>query len=155
MLNALRTRILFIALVVFSAVVFPLAAQPKTFGIGIILGEPTGISAKLWLDRTSAIDAAAAWTFYPNGAFYVHADYLYHMYDLFPVTRGVLPLYIGVGGSVTIEPVPRIGVRVPIGIDYFFEKAPIDIFLEVAPGISLYPATQFDASGGIGVRFNF
>lgn len=149
------SRIIFLSLIIAGATVVPAMAQHKTFGLGIVLGEPTGISAKLWLDQKSAIDAAAAWTFYPAGAFYIHADYLYHFYDLFPVTKGALPLYIGVGGSVTLEPVPRIGVRVPIGIDYLFQNAPIDIFLEVAPGISLYPATQFEAGGGIGIRFNF
>ncbi len=37
-------------------------AQPVekgTFGVGIILGEPTGISAKLYLSDNTAVDAAA------------------------------------------------------------------------------------------------
>ena len=30
------------------------------FGIGLIVGEPTGLSAKKWLSDTTAIDAAVA-----------------------------------------------------------------------------------------------
>jgi len=29
-------------------------------GVGLIVGEPTGVSLKYWLDRSTAIDAALA-----------------------------------------------------------------------------------------------
>jgi hypothetical protein len=35
---------------------FSLSSQQKGFGIGIIVGEPTGLSLKGWLSSTSAID---------------------------------------------------------------------------------------------------
>jgi hypothetical protein len=38
----------------------PITAQDHGFGMGIILGEPTGISAKLWTSRDNAFDFAAA-----------------------------------------------------------------------------------------------
>jgi hypothetical protein len=50
---------------------------------------------------------------------------------------------------------PLIGVRVPIGLDYLFSDAPIDIFLEIVPILDLAPATEFDLGGGIGIRYWF
>lgn len=148
-----------IRLVVLLALLFvPLSAfaqQPKTVGIGIILGQPTGLSVKYWINNTSAIDVAAAWQFLPTGTAYVHADYLYQIYNLFPVKQGKLPLYFGIGGSVTIQANPTIGIRVPVGIEYLFPDAPLDLFVEIAGGMSLFPATRFQGSGGIGLRYDF
>jgi hypothetical protein len=117
--------------------------------------QPTGISAKYWLSHTSAIDVAAAWQLLPKGSFYVHADYLYHIYGLFPVKAGELPLYLGIGGSATIEANPTVSLRFPVGIEYLFPKIPLDAFLEIGLGVSLYPATQFVGTGGIGIRYDF
>lgn len=142
-------------ILVFLSIPFAASAQTKNLGIGIILGQPTGISAKLWLGQTSAIDVAAAWQFLPAGTLYVHADYLYEIYGVIPVKTGQLPLYVGVGGSATIEPNPTIGLRVPFGIEYLFPKVPLDAFLEIGLGVSLYPATQFVGTGGIGIRYDF
>ena len=34
----------------------PIAAQDHGFGMGLILGEPTGLSAKLWTSKINAFD---------------------------------------------------------------------------------------------------
>lgn len=149
-------KVLIIAVVLaVSSASFAVAAQPKSVSIGVILGQPTGLSAKLWLNQTSAVDLAAAWNFLPVGTLYVQADYLYHIYHLFGVNKGKLPLYFGVGGTFSLQPTPTIGIRVPVGVEYLFPNAPIDLFLEIGLGISLYPATQVQGSGGVGVRYTF
>lgn len=131
------------------------AQQPKTVGVGVILGQPTGLSAKYWINQTSAIDVAAAWNFTPPGSIYFQADYLYHVYHLFQVKQGKLPVYFGIGADVAVQPSPTIGMRVPIGIEYLFPNAPLGLFVEVGPGLSLYPTTAFQPSGGIGIRYLF
>jgi hypothetical protein len=132
-----------------------LTAQQSGFGLGVMLGEPTGISAKLWLGQTTALDGVVAWSFVNNPAISVHADYLFHFFDVFSVKEGTIPLYAGIGGMVSIGPEPDVGVRIPFGAAYLFETVPLDIFLEVAPIFLLIPATAFDFSGGLGVRFYF
>ncbi|HUX51491.1 MAG TPA: hypothetical protein VMW73_11880 [Spirochaetia bacterium] len=156
-MNVRRMRSLIYTTVFLVSLLIPgtLWARPQTAGIGIILGQPTGLSLKFWLDKTSAIDVAAAWSFLPSGALYAHADYLYHFYNLFPIKEGALPLYVGVGGSVTIMANPTIGIRIPVGIDYLFHNLPLDAFLEVGLGVSVFPATQVLGTGGIGIRYNF
>jgi hypothetical protein len=132
-----------------------LTAQQRGFGLGVMLGEPTGISAKLWLGQTTALDGVVAWSFVNNPAISVHADYLFHFFDVFSVKAGTVALYAGIGGMVSFGPDPDVGVRIPFGSAYLFESVPLDIFLEIAPIFLLIPATTFDFSGGLGVRFYF
>jgi hypothetical protein len=133
----------------------PLTAQDHGFGMGLILGEPTGLSAKLWTSSDNAFDFAAAWSFKGDGNLLLQADYVWHFFNLMPVPSGKLPLYIGIGGRVILADDPRFGVRIPIGIDYLFAKAPIDVFLELVPIIDLAPETDFGVGGGIGIRYWF
>lgn len=133
----------------------PITAQDHGFGMGIILGEPTGLSAKLWTSGDNAFDFAAAWSFKGDGHLLLQADYVWHFFNLMPVPSGKLPLYIGIGGRVILADDPRFGIRIPIGIDYLFADAPIDVFLELVPILDLSPETDFGVGGGIGIRYWF
>ncbi len=75
---------------------FGLSAQDSGLGVGIIVGEPTGLSAKSWISSRDAVDAGVAWSV-SNEWFRIHADYLRHAFDLIPVEQGQLPLYYGIG----------------------------------------------------------
>lgn len=132
----------------------PVTAQ-EGFGVGIVLGEPSGLTAKLWLTESSALDGVAAWSFQDTGSFYFHADYLLHFHDLIPAEQGIVPLYLGAGGNLALQDNPHIGARVPVGIEYIFQEIPVEIFLEAAPGIGIYPETELQMGGGLGVRFYF
>jgi hypothetical protein len=136
-------------------ITFTASAQESKFGLGVVLGEPTGVSAKLWLGQTSAVDGVVAWSFAKNPSLTIHADYLFHFFNVFSIEKGRLPLYIGIGGTVSIGPDPDFGVRIPFGATYLFDTVPLDIFLEAAPIFLLFPATDFDFNGGIGIRFYF
>jgi hypothetical protein len=130
-------------------------SQSKGFGLGIVLGEPTGLSAKLWTGSSNALDFAAAWSFKGDGHMLLQADYVWHSFNLINVSSGRLPLYYGIGGRVILSDDPLLGVRIPIGLNYLFDSAPIDIFAEIVPILDLMPSTDFDLGGGIGVRFWF
>jgi len=132
-----------------------LSSQQKDFGLGIILGEPTGVSAKLWTSSENAFDFAAAWSFQGDGNLLLQADYVWHIFRLIPVESGRLPFYVGVGTEVVFDDDPVLGVRVPLGLDYLFANAPVDIFVELVPILRLAPSTDFDFAGGIGARYWF
>ncbi|MGB6033789.1 MAG: hypothetical protein WBG01_17770 [Bacteroidota bacterium] len=130
-------------------------AQNKDFGAGIILGEPTGISAKYWVSTVNALDAGVAWAFTRKGFFHIHADYLWHFPDVIESTERFV-LYAGVGGRLGFEDDrTRLGVRIPGGISFWLRGAPIDIFLEVAPILELIPSTKLTGNGGLGIRYFF
>jgi len=145
--------ILALGIVLFSVVA---RSQEKGFGLGIILGEPTGISAKKWLDDKSALDGAVAWSLVTPSSFHLHIDYLYHKFNIFDVQKGKLPLYFGIGARIRIGDVEdRLGIRIPVGICYIFEQSPLDIFFELGPVLDLTPATRLRLTGSIGIRYFF
>jgi len=133
----------------------PARAQRRGFGLGVILGEPTGLSFKIWTGRTTAIDAAAAWSFGREDSLYVHVDYLVHDFTLLKTNKGRLPVYYGIGGRVKFEDRTRIGVRFPVGASYIFEDAPLDLFVELGPILDLAPRTELTVSASIGLRYYF
>jgi hypothetical protein len=42
-----------------------------------------------------------------------------------------------------------------VGLAYLFDGAPVDVFLEAAPTMSLIPDTDFDFDAAIGARYWF
>ncbi len=123
-------------------------------GLGIIVGEPTGISFKY--DNFPVL--GVAWSF--ENYFHVHVDF----WLLNPLLSDPVTWFLGVGAKAKFYFDERrqqeedsefaLGVRVPVGLQYIFETH-YELFLEVAPGIELFPATEFDIDFGIGFRYHF
>ncbi len=144
-------------------------ALPKDgLGVGIMAGEPTGVSLKKWIDNDSAVDAGIAWSFSENDSFHFHVDYLVHKFDLIEPGegKGALPFYFGLGGRVKLkdddegrrgrnEEEAMVGIRVPVGLSYLFAKHPVDLFIEVVPVLDVAPDTDLDVNAALGVRFYF
>ena len=148
-------RSLFLVLVI-GGLAGTAVGQDRGFGLGIILGEPTGVSMKGWLSSSTAIDAAVAWSFRPEAMFHLHADSLLHSFDLF-TTEEKVPLYYGIGGRLRTgrNQDAHLGLRMVAGVDYLVRNAPVDLFLELAPILDLAPATEAEINAGIGVRYWF
>lgn len=125
--------------------------RPGNTELGIILGEPTGISIQVWQTGTTAIDGALAWSFGRDDKVHVHADYLIH--NPLETNRGSLTFYYGIGGRAILADDARFGARIPLGLQYIIPDSRVSLFFEVAPIFDLIPATDFDVNGGIGVRY--
>jgi len=132
-------------------------AQSAGFGLGVIVGEPTGISAKKWLGHDTALDFAAAWSFQGQNSFTLHADYLLHRFGLIDIEAKRLPVYFGVGGRIKFRDVndDELGARFPIGVNYHFAGVPLDAFLEAVPILQLLPNTELEFNAALGVRYFF
>ena len=121
-------------------------------GLGLILGNPTGLSFKYFTSSTTAIDAAAAWSFSDEWMM-IHGDYLWHSFGAIDVSKGQLPVYYGLGGWIAFGDDVVAGGRIPVGLEYLFANQNIDIFLEVAAGISVIPDSDFYIDAALGARF--
>ncbi len=130
-------------------------SKTNNFGIGVIAGEPTGLTLKYWLDNNSGFDLAIAWSFEKEASFRIHADYLWHFKGIFKNEIKNLFPYLGGGWLVNISERLRIGIRIPLGIEYMFDKIPLEVFLEIAPVINLIPATTLGGNAGLGLRYYF
>ena len=151
-MNTLKLTTLTLALALLFGAISTLDAQSRYSNteLGVILGEPTGISFKTWQSDRTAIDAALAWSFGDNGSVHLHADYLRH--NWLDVDRGSLAFYYGLGGRVKFADDSRLGARIPVGLQYLFPDTRLSMFFEVAPTLDLIPETSFGVNGGIGVR---
>ncbi len=150
-----KAAIVLALLVVCSGMSF---AQSGKVGVGVILGEPSGLSLKFRTSSTTAFDAGLAWSFASPGSLHLHGDFIFHNYNLFTVEKGLVALYYGIGGRVKFisgEADTRIGARIPIGLVYEFEEAPVDLFIEIVPMLDFYPETEGGIAGAIGIRYFF
>jgi len=133
----------------------PRSADKGTLGVGIILGEPTGITAKLYLKDDQAIQAAVGSAFI-GGGLQIHGDYVFHPYILQTRPSFVLPVYVGPGVRLIDYTNGRdgssfaIGARVVGGLLFDFREVPLDAFVEVA-GVLEY---QFKDGTGAGIKLN-
>lgn len=137
------------------------ARQPDK-SLGIIVGDPTGISAKYWLPKgligtggQQAFDAAVGWKFVGNFGIQIKLDYVVHQYGVIPVEVGKLPIYYGMGARLVAGDKGNIGVRIPIGVNYLLDDEPFGGFLELAPVLGLLPETTMDLSIALGARYRF
>ncbi len=139
-----------------------LSAQRTNRNIGIILGDPTGVSGKYWLNDTQAFDLAISWRTGTIGelnksdgktSLSLHSTYLIHDYSVF--SNKHLPAYFGVGGTVTLQQDLAVGIRGAVGIDYLFPNIPLDAFIEFAPSFYLIPSSVFRIGFGLGIRYHF
>jgi len=163
-------RLAAIALAALVAVPSAAAAdsvEKGAFGVGLVLGEPTGITAKLYLDDDTAVQAAVGSAFI-GGGLQAHADFVWHPWLLEERDSFALPVYVGPGVRLIQydqgdggDDYFAIGVRGVGGILFDFKEVPIDAFAEIAGVLE----TQFggedaDAIGvalnaGVGARYYF
>src|SRR3569623_1691068 len=73
----------------------------KTFGLGLELGEPTGLNGKLFLQPDQAIDFGVGdiyHHYYGGDGLHLYFDYLWHPVSLDSNESFELPIYVGIGG---------------------------------------------------------
>lgn len=130
-------------------------AQDKGVGIGAMIGEPTGLSAKYWLNDINALDFGLAYSFVRNNsAVSLHADYIYHAFDVIKSNYRI-PLYYGFGARLRFVNGAdnSLGARGVIGLAWLNDQAPLDVFFEVAPVFNLFPSTSLNLDAAIGARY--
>jgi len=152
-------------LTVLAAAVVAAAALAQTSGtgVGLILGEPTGVCLKSWLSGNSALTVGAAWAFQHEGNLFLYADYTLHSFNITDDEDfRNLAFYYGLGGKLSFEENKGdeedktiFGARIPLGLMLPIGGAPVDLFVEGVPTIDLIPGTDFGFNGGIGGHIFF
>jgi len=145
----------------------PVTAQDHGFGMGLILGEPTGLSAKLWVSRDNALDFGLGLglggdrikyqgNYDRSGRIHFHMDYLWHAFNVISSTER-FPLYYGIGGRFNSGGGydGSLGVRGVFGIAWFPHSTPIDVFFELVPVFQVTPLTGLGFDAGLGIRYFF
>jgi len=132
-------------------------------GLGLFVGEPTGLDLKLGLSPRSGLDLLFGWdTYRDNRDHYGHLTYL-----LTPVVgRGesvLVPVRIGIGAAIyddgAFDNGINVAVRVPVEVGLRFRAVPLEIYGEVALKATFIDPNHndpdVDLDGGVGLRFYF
>lgn len=157
--------ILFLLFVFASA-----SVSARNFGVGAILGSPTGLSAKYNLNNTYAIDGALA---YGSHEVVIYGDYLKHFPGIFGKHNefvSSLKGYVGIGPMFVFADGDKdhghhyvdddddsfaFGGRIPIGVEWTSDEIPLGVSLEIAPGMAVVPGTDAFMQGGLAIRYYF
>jgi hypothetical protein len=139
------------------------AARPQGVGLGLMGGDPSGISLKVWTGYRTAFDAGLGYSYLRYGtAPAIHGDLLWHSRSVIDEDNGYLPFYVGVGARLKFAdesryyPDTRLGIRIPFGVEYVFPVVPVGLFFELVPVFDLTPWNQwFDYNSSIGFRYYF
>jgi hypothetical protein len=150
----------------------------RKFGLGVVIGAPTGLTGKAWIAPTNAIDFGLGYYGYGYGSrCYVdnnnvtrcdsggfnwatlNVDYLWQS----NIVRGGAQLdwHLGAGGRVTwigncSGDCARLGPRGSIGLDLMFNNPSfLEVFFEFAFVLHFLPGVYLGPEGGLGVRFYF
>ncbi|MEO0214192.1 MAG: hypothetical protein ABIL12_01595 [candidate division WOR-3 bacterium] len=124
--------------------------------IGIVIGDPTGLSLKFWgIGQNSALQVHVG-----GGGFVGPADLSVSGSLLFHalLTRETpINSYLGVGAFAGIDHGDKaiFGILVPLGLEFIFTEVPLDLFIEIPPAVGF--TTEGDVRAGltfgIGLRF--
>lgn len=154
-----KTILLLIIFVACLGAVSPATAgtNQEGFGMGVLLGEPSGLSMKWWTGLRSAWAAGVGYSFKDESDLHGHVDYLWHKVRDLGSDQPRLPLYYGIGARYRANDVgdDSIGIRIPIGLEYLFASSSFDVFFEIVPVLDVVPELDFDANVGVGARYFF
>jgi hypothetical protein len=137
--------------------VSPASAQQieGNIGLGGQVGEPTGLSMKVYNPEGMSYDFLAAFDL--NDFFYLNVHGLFErsISDTEP-----LNLIYGPGAFLGIYDRPRgiddevaLGISGQVGINFYIEQ--FELFARVTPRIEIVPGTSGDVGGGLGFRYYF
>lgn len=134
--------------------------QPGHLGLGGIIGEPTGISAKYVIDERFAVQGALGLSVVEKG-FWVSSDLLLQFHNVFS-RDGKWPLYVG-GGLVIQDRGNRgktnrgeasLGVRAVAGVE-FHAADRLSLFGEASIQPFIIPSIDFGIALAVGARYWF
>lgn len=123
---------------------------PGDFGIGGVIGDPSGLSLKWYPRGDFAYDLLVAWDL--DDFIFLNAHGLFER----PMRNAPFRFFYGPGGYIGILDRGRdddvvLGVSGNFGLSYFVE--PFEIFVQITPRLNIIPSTDGDLGAGIGVRF--
>lgn len=133
----------------------PAAAQspPGDAGLGGQIGDPSGVTLKLYQRPGFAFDFLAAWDL--DQFFFLNAHALYER----SIPDSPLRYYLGPGVVIGVNEGPDdesdavIGASGQFGVNFFVEQ--FEVFLQLTPRLNVIPDTDGHIGGGVGLRYYF
>jgi len=144
----------------------------KTFGLGLELGAPTGLTGKWFISGDRALDFGIGdvYNYFDRSGLHIYGDYLFHPVSLASAPAFELPFYVGIGGRIWdfqnrrddgfVDDAFAFGIRVPLGVTFDFNNVPLDIFIQFVPVLDFFSgyaphSVYLDVDFSVGIRYWF
>jgi hypothetical protein len=125
----------------------------KGLGVGMIVGQPSGIMVVASPHERLLLDVGAAWSW--NDWLIILADCKFTDY-LTPSSLHLTGYYgLGVYGGSSDAHQGVFGLRVPLGISYRVPYTSLEFFGELVPGLEMFPETRARLQAGLGILLWF
>lgn len=138
-----------------------LFAGEKNAGFGCLIGSPLGLTGRIEIFNPHLIAFGIGDA--EGEGFYLYTDYL-HVFYRFPKVQSLSLL---AGGGLAFHKYKkenkndsnidenRFEVRLPIAVEYIFEKVPVGISIHFDPCLRFTQDVDFNLRGGVGAQFYF
>jgi len=171
----------FVAGLLFALLALPVAADAQApdqngFSMGLVLGDPTGVTLRGGLGESSAFQFHFGFSPFPGDGVAAMLDWTYDAWDfLRDHPSAALLFYFGFGGkgvwftgkyfayeydhqhSFPDQSHFGLGLRGVVGLRASFRNAPFDLFFELAPVGVIFvvpnPGAYYDIDAAIGGRY--
>jgi hypothetical protein len=152
-------KLLLITLVFGIALAARATPARADFGIGLFLGEPTGLDLKIGLSNRSDLDIVLGVNSYREG----RANYGHLTYLVTPIVAAgssvVVPIRFGIGAALygssnNID----LAIRAPFELAIRMRRTPLEFYGELALALILFDDNdnlRIDLQGGLGFRLFF
>jgi hypothetical protein len=131
-------------------------AEGGPLGIGLVLGEPSGVTGMLRFRHDVALDVAVGIDVFDEDGFYVHGvvDYFF---PRFVENRAIsLRPYLGAGAFLAdVHDDLGFGGRAPLGLSLDLAAAPFQIYAELVLDLLILPDIDLDLGVAVGFRYYF
>lgn len=139
-------------------------------GLGGVIGDPTGVTFKVFLHARHALESTAGFGPFHRGGGRVHLAYLFHSRPWADGDGFFLHGYVGLGPGVAFWHKRYVGfggpgdfrraalfVRAPVlGLAFHMQEIPLDVFIETAYSpIVTPPLTFWNVDFALGARYWF
>ena len=123
------------------------------FGLGLVLGTPTGLSAEYFVDRSNSLHIALGLDVLDEQDLYLHLNWRGYLAAIADGASVRLPIYVGLGGYLGDQDLDVFGLRAPLGFAIDFRRAPMNLFFEIAAQLEIVGDDRL--RGRIGGAFGF
>jgi hypothetical protein len=164
--SVMKSKFNFIGLALFSVMLMPVPASAKTWGLGAVIGSPTGLSANYFLSNQRTIHTTLAYGLSGNDNFQLASHYQWRI-DNLEIEKIKIGWFYGVGARVAMREHKHhhhsdqnhnhtdLGPSGTIGIFHEFAQVPLEAFLKGNLTVNIIEDTDVDGDVMLGLHYNF
>lgn len=146
-----------------ALLVLPQLAFAKTWGLGAVIGSPTGLSANYFLSEARTIHTTLAYDLSGDDDFQVASHYQWRNNNL-SFEKIKLGWFYGLGARLAFKDHEHkhdhdenleLGPSGTIGLFHEFQEVPLEVFLKGNLTVNIIEDTDVDADVMLGLHYNF